>query len=568
MVSSSWHLISFTIFFQVVLLHPCPEKHSLLTMLSDLFNNLSTTVLQQWTPWLSQLINNIYEFAGAILTLSILILPLFWYLRTFTNSRNQTTEAPLPPGPRGLPVLGYLPFLGTNLHHSFSHLAHHYGPVFKLWLGNKLYVVITSPSLAKQVVRDQDIVFSNRDPPISALAATYGAQDIAWSSYGSHWRNMRKIFVREMLSNSSLEAGYNLRRTEVRKTITQVYRKIGKPVEIGEIVFLTEFNVVLSMLWGSTFNIQEKVNSRVGAEFRAATAKMMVLLGKPNLSDFFPGLARFDLQGVEREMKEIVVDVERVFDSVIDARVKMEAVNDGGKKDFLQILLELKGEDGATPITKTQIKALLTDIVVGGTDTTATMVEWVMTEIMHNPELMKKVQEELSDIVGMNNFVEEFHLPKLLYLDAVVKETFRLHPAVPLLVPRCPSQSCVVGGYTIPKGTRVFLNVWAIQRDPDFWDNPSEFRPERFLGDDNKWDYTGNNFQYLPFGSGRRICAGIPLAEKMVMYVLASLLHSFNWHLPEGEELDLSEKFGIVIKKETPLIAIPTQRSSDLNFYA
>ncbi|KAI7995333.1 Cytochrome P450 76C1 [Camellia lanceoleosa] len=537
-------------------------------MLSDLLNNLSTTVLQQWTPWLSQLSNNKYEFAGAILTLSILILPLFWYLRTFTNSRNQTTEAPLPPGPRGLPVLGYLPFLGTNLHHSFSHLAHHYGPVFKLWLGNKLYVVITSPSLAKQVVRDQDIVFSNRDPPISALAATYGAQDIGWSSYGAHWRNMRKIFVREMLSNSSLEACYNLRRTEVRKTITQVYRKICKPVEIGEIAFLTEFNVVLSMLWGSTFDIQEKVNSRVGAEFRAATAKMMVLLGKPNLSDFFPGLARFDLQGVEREMKEMVVDVERVFDSVIDARVKMEAVNDGGKKDFLQILLELKGEGGATPITKTQVKALLMDIVVGGTDTTATMVEWVMTEIMHNPQIMKKVQEELSDIVGMNNFVEESHLPKLLYLDAVVKETFRLHPAVPLLIPRCPSQSCVVGGCTIPKGTRVFLNVWAIQRDPNFWDNPSEFRPERFLGDGNKWDYTGNNFQYLPFGSGRRICAGIPLAEKMVMYVLASLLHSFNWHLPEGEELDLSEKFGIVIKKETPLIAIPTQRSSDLNFYA
>ncbi|KAF5954397.1 hypothetical protein HYC85_007253 [Camellia sinensis] len=240
-------------------------------------------------------------------------------------------------GPRGLPVLGYLPFLGTNLHHSFSHLVHHYGPVFKLWLGNKLYVVITSPSLAKQVVRDQDIVFSYRDPPISALAATYAAQDIAWSSYGSHWRNMRKIFVREMLSNSSLEACYNLRRTEVRKTITQVYRKICKPVEIGEIAFLTD------MLWGSTFDIQEKVNSCVGAEFRAVTAKMMVLLGKPSLSDFFPGLVSFDLQGVEREMKEIVVDVERVFDSVIDTQVKMEAVNDRGKKDFLQILLELKG---------------------------------------------------------------------------------------------------------------------------------------------------------------------------------------------------------------------------------
>ncbi|GMP95990.1 hypothetical protein CsSME_00044832 [Camellia sinensis var. sinensis] len=181
-----------------------------------------------------------------------------------------------------------------------------------------------------------------------------------------------------------------------------------------------------------------------------------------------------------------------------------------------------------------------------------------MAEMMHNTEVMKKVQEELADIVGMNNIVEESHLPKLLYLDVVVKETLRLHPTLPLPVPHFPSQSCVVGGYTILKGTRVFLNVWVMHRDPKILDNPSKFRPERFLGDGSKWDHTGNNFQYLPFGSKRRICAGIPLAEKMVMYVLASLLHPFNWHLPEGEKLDLSEKFGIIL----------TQRSFDLNLYA
>ncbi|CBI24737.3 unnamed protein product, partial [Vitis vinifera] len=236
---------------------------------------------------------------------------------------------------------------------------------------------------------------------------------------------------------------------------------------------------------------------------------------------------------------------------------KEEGASDNGeKKDFLQFLLDLKvQEDTETPITMTQIKALLMDILVGGTDTTATMVEWVMAEMIRNPVIMTRAQEELTNVVGMGSIVEESHLPKLQYMDAVIKESLRLHPALPLLVPKCPSQDCTVGGYTIAKGTKVFLNVWAIHRDPQIWDSPSEFKPERFLSEPGRWDYTGNNFQYLPFGSGRRICAGIPLAERMIIYLLASLLHSFNWQLPEGEDLDLSEKFGIVLKKRTPLIA-------------
>ncbi|KAK9276624.1 hypothetical protein L1049_006160 [Liquidambar formosana] len=195
------------------------------------------------------------------------------------------------------------------------------------------------------------------------------------------------------------------------------------------------------------------------------------------------------------------------------------------------------------------------------------MVEWAMAELMMNPEVMKNVNEELNEVVGLNNTVEEFHLPKLRYLDAVVKEALRLHPAIPLLVPRRPSQTCNVGGYTVPKGAKIFLNVLAIQRDPQLWDNPSEFRPERFLSDNSKWDYSGNNFQYLPFGSGRRICAGLPLAERMLVFVLASFMHSFEWKLPNGTELDVSETFGIVLKKKEPRLVIPTPRLSHLQLY-
>ncbi|PSR91551.1 Flavonoid 3',5'-hydroxylase [Actinidia chinensis var. chinensis] len=541
-------------------------------MLSDLFDRLLCAVCNQWAWWW-EASSTKDELARAVLTVSILIVAIFWYRWAFVRSSKGIGSHPVPPGPRGLPIVGYLPFLSANLHEQFTELAHQYGPIYKLWLGQKLYVVLNSPSLAKEVVRDQDKVFSNRDPPVSALVASYGGLDIVWAPHGSYWRAMRKVFVRDMMSNSSLEATYNLRKDEISKAIREVHSKIGTPVNIAEITFLTEMDVVMNMLWGSTVDIQ--VDHGVRTEFREVISKMVELLATPNLSDFFPVLKTFDIQGVAREMERLHVWVDRILDSIIDARMKMstveiaEAFNKKGKKDFLQILLELKGQEetGAT-MTLEQIKALLTDIVVGGTDTSATMVEWAMAEIMHNPEVMKKVQEELSDVVGTNNIVEESHVPKLHYLNALLKETFRLHPALPLLVPKRPDQSCIVGGYTIPKDTRVFLNVWAIHKDPEVWDSPSEFKPERFLGEGSKCDYNGNNFHYLPFGSGRRICAGLPLAEKMVIHLLASLLHSFNWHLPEGEKLDLSETFGIVMKKKIPLVAIPTQRLSSLKLYA
>jgi cytochrome P450 len=204
-------------------------------------------------------------------------------------------------------------------------------------------------------------------------------------------------------------------------------------------------------------------------------------------------------------------------------------------------------------------------MVVGGSDTSSNTIEFALAEMMNNPEVLMKVQEELEDVVGKDNLVEESHIHKLPYLHAVMKETLRLHPALPLLVPHCPSETTNVGGYTIPKGSRVFVNVWAIHRDPSIWEKPLEFDPTRFL--DGKWDYSGNDFNYFPFGSGRRICAGIAMAERTVLYFIATLVHLFDWTIPQGENLEVSEKFGIVLKKKTPLLAIPTPRLSNPDLY-
>ncbi|KAK4488199.1 hypothetical protein RD792_003942 [Penstemon davidsonii] len=512
-------------------------------------------------------------FSIALLSFLILLISIFLLLK-----KSKILAAPLPPGPRGLPILGFLPYIQKNLHFQFDKLAHKYGPIYKLWLGSKLCVVISSPSLMKEIVREHDVIFANHDFTVAGMIATSGGIDIVQSDYGPYWRKMRKLFVREMLSNNNLDASYTLRRDEVRRAIKNVYDcKIGMAINIGELIFLTEINVVLSLIWGGT--VDESNRDRTGVEFKEKVSKLIELLDKPNVSDFFPVLEKFDFQGIMKElMNGVLPGIEETLDFVINKRKKMmlsgqveeeeeEEKSDGArKKDFLQILLELKDEDGQ-PMTHTQIRVFLMDIVVGGTETTATTVEWVMAELLNNPDVMKRVQQELLDVVGKNNIVEESHISKLQCLDAAVKETFRLHPPLPFLIPRRPSESCIVGGYTVPKGSRVLMNVWSGYRDPQIWENPSEFKPERFLKEGSTWDYAGSNFQYLPFGSGRRICPGLPLAEKMVMYMLATFLHSFDWKLQEGEKLDMSEKFGIVMKKNKPLFAIPYQRLPDSNMY-
>ncbi|XP_073130165.1 flavonoid 3'-monooxygenase-like [Henckelia pumila] len=475
----------------------------------------------------------------------------------------------MPPGPRGLPIVGSLPYLDPELHSYFASLARVYGPILSMNLGTKKAIVISSPAMARQVLKEHDVTFANRDMPSVNTAMEYSGHDIVFTPYGPEWRMLRKVCVRDMLGSSTLDAFYSYRRHEVRSTVKYFYGLSGSPVNVGEQMFLNMLNVVTNMLWGGS--VQGDERATIGAEFRQVVSEITELLGKPNVSDFFPSLAWLDVQGLKKKMKVVTMKLERLFDEIIEQRVKLSRSNGGEmKRDFLQVLMQLK-EDGSdsktskTPFTMLHIKALLVDMVVGGTDTTSSTVEFALAEMMNKPYIMIKAQQEIDSVVGKNSMVEESHIDKLPYLKAVIKEILRLHPVLPLMVPHCPSKPCIVGGYTVPKGARVFVNVWAIHRDASLWERPEEFVPERFL--DGKGDYSGNDFSYIPFGSGRRICAGIPMAERVVSLSLASLVHSFDWKLVEGDGLDLNEKFGIVLKKRVPLIAIPTPRLSGAAVY-
>ncbi|KAJ6801373.1 putative cytochrome P450 76M5-like [Iris pallida] len=379
---------------------------------------------------------------------------------------------------------------------------------------------------------------------------------------------LRKISVRELLSASSLEDVRPLRRREVQRMVETIRAKEGSVVEVRELVFLTTLSVMFGMLWGGAVD-----DEGVGKEFKEAMDGMTECLGKANVSDFFPILAPLDIQGLAKQFVRFRDCYFRVFDSILeDRRKKMDAGEGGGDRprDFLQVMLELldKGGDSQVPLKIDHVKGVFLDLVAAGTDTTSATVEWAIAEILNHPDIMKKVQDELDEVVGKNRCVEESDIPRLLYLNAVMKEVFRLHPVIPLLIPYSPSSSCTVGGFNIPKGTKVFINIWAIHREPSVWKDALRFEPERFLSGNDKYDYSGNNFNYLTFGSGRRICPGISLGEKMVMYLLASLLHSFEWRLPKGTKMNLKEHFGIVLNKEEPLVAIPSCRLSNTVFSA
>lgn len=200
-------------------------------------------------------------------------------------------------------------------------------------------------------------------------------------------------------------------------------------------------------------------------------------------------------------------------------------------------------------------------MLVGSMDTSSTAIEWAFAELLKHPDVMKKAQQELERIVGLERMVEESDLPNLEYLDMVLKESLRLHPVAPLLIPHESLEACTVNGYHIPRKSRIIVNTWAIGRDPKVWDDAEKFVPERFIG--SNIDYKGRDFQFLPFGEGRRGCPGMHLGLTVIRLVLAQLVHCFDWELPNGRlhtELDMDEEFGLTMPRANHLHVIPTYR--------
>ncbi|EEF51432.1 (S)-N-methylcoclaurine 3'-hydroxylase isozyme 1 [Ricinus communis] len=482
-----------------------------------------------------------------LLPLPILVVILTQII-SFISSRRQ--HLPLPPGPKPWPILGNILQVDKKLHICIANFAKVYGPLISLRLGNQVLVVASTPSSAAEVLKNHDRLLSARFILKAIPSESHILERVAivWNpACNDHWKSLRALCRTELFSPKAIESQAILREKKLAEMLEFLITKQGQAVNVAEVVFGTIFNTISHLLFSTDLIGFE---NQIGG-VKSLLWSMMEMATSPNIAEFYPILAPLDPQGLKRKMTKCLKEMFGVWEIYIKERRRTHDHDHAAPKtDFLDIFLSNGFDDD-------QINWLVMELLSAGTDTTSTSVEWAMAELLKNKEAMKKVREELDREINKNP-IKESHVSQLPYLNACVKETLRLHPPAPFLIPRRATENCEVMNYTIPKDSQVLVNVWAIGRDPSVWEDPSSFKPERFLG--SSLDVKGHDFELIPFGSGRRICPGLPMATRQLSLVLASLIHCFDWSLPNGGDpakVDMTEKFGITLQMEHPLLIIP-----------
>nr|ANY30306.1 flavonoid 3'hydroxylase [Oryza officinalis] len=504
---------------------------------------------------------------------SLAVSAAVWYLVYFLRGGGAARKRrPLPPGPRGWPVLGNLPQLGDKPHHTMCALARQYGPLFRLRFGCAEVVVAASAPVAAQFLRGHDANFSNRPPNSGAEHVAYNYQDLVFAPYGARWRSLRKLCALHLFSAKALDDLRAVREGEVALMVRNLARQQAASVALGQEANVCATNTLARATIGHrVFAVDGGEGAR---EFKEMVVELMQLAGVFNVGDFVPALRWLDPQGVVAKMKRLHRRYDDMMNGFINER-KAGAQPDGvavGEhgNDLLSVLLarmheEQKLDGDGEKMTETDIKALLLNLFTAGTDTTSSTVEWTLAEMIRHPDVLKEAQYELDTVVGRGRLVSESDLPRLPYLTAVIKEAFRLHPSTPLSLPREAAEECEVDGYRIPKGATLLVNVWAIARDPTQWPDPLQFQPSRFLpgGMHADVDVKGADFGIIPFGAGRRICAGLSWGLRMVTLMTATLVHGFDWTLANGatpDKLDMEEAYGLTLQRAVPLMVQPMPR--------
>ncbi|BAF21314.1 Os07g0293000 [Oryza sativa Japonica Group] len=395
---------------------------------------------------------------------------------------------------------------------------------------------------------------------------SYNYLDVAFAPYSDYWREMRKLFVVELTSVSRVRSFAYARAAEVARLVdTLAASPPGVPVDLSCALYQLLDGIIGTVAFGKGYGAAQWSTER--AVFQDVLSELLLVLGSFSFEDFFPSsaLARWAdaLAGVERRRRRIFRQVDGFLDSVIDKHLEPERLSAGVQEDMVDALVKMWREQQDRPsgvLTREHIKAILMNTFAGGIDTTAITAIWIMSEIMRNPRVMQKARAEVRNTVKNKPLVDEEDSQNLKYLEMIIKENFRLHPPGNLLVPRQTMQPCLIGGYNVPSGTRVFINIWAMGRGPMIWDNPEEFYPERF--EDRNMDFRGSNFELVPFGSGRRICPGVAMAVTSLELVVANLLYCFDWKLPKGmkeEDIDMEEIGQISFRRKVELFIVPVK---------
>lgn len=481
-----------------------------------------------------------------LLWIALLAVPLLCYVMAYTTRG----ACRWPPGPRPWPIVGNLLDLrGGNLHHNLARLARTHGPVMTLKLGVVSTVFVSSRDAAWEAFAKYDRRIAARNVPDTRRIVGHANRSMVWlPSSDPLWKTLRGIAGTHVFSPRSLAAAQGARERAVEHMLDTFRGRAGQEVDIGHVLYHGLFDLLTNTIF--SLDGQDKL--------RDLLEDIVGLLAEPNVSDLYPLLRVLDLQGLRRWAGTQMNRVFHILEKIIDTRL---GEGKHYQEDVLDALLRLMTTG---KLSRQYVKAMLFDILAAGTETTKITVEWAMAELLRNPGVMAAVHAEMKAALPQEKkrMITEADMAKLPYLQAAVKESMRMHPVAPLLLPHLVVEEGVeIGGYAVPKGATVIFNSWSIMRDPVAWERPEEFMPERFLGK-TELGMWGKEVKFIPLGTGRRLCPALPMVELVVPFMVGSMLHAFEWRLPQGmspDQVDVTERYtsNDTLVMDVPLKVVP-----------
>ncbi|CAK8530374.1 unnamed protein product [Lathyrus sativus] len=487
--------------------------------------------------------------------IALLSLCIIFLIRATVSTLTTAKTASLPPGPLHIPILTPILWLRksfSQLEPFLKTLHAKHGPIITLRIGSRPSVFIADRSLAHQALVHNSSIFSDRPKalPTGKLMSS-NQHNISSASYGATWRTLRRNLASEMLHPSKIKSF-----SEIRNWVLDtLINRLKTASESGSFTVVPHFHyamfcLLVFMCFGERVN-DEKVN-----EIERVQRTPLLSMNRFNILNFWPQVTKILLRKRWEELLKLRKNQQDVLLPLIRARKQNKGIKN--VVSYADTLLELELKEEKRKLNDDEIVSLCSEFLNGGTDTTATALQWIMANLVKYPDVQRKLVEEIREVISgddnrVKKEVKEEDLQKLPYLKCVVLEGLRRHPPGHFVLPHAVTEDVVLNGYLVPKDGTVNFMVAEMGWDPLVWEDPMEFKPERFLKDDT-FDITGSKeIKMMPFGAGRRICPGYHLALLHLEYFVANLVWNFEWKVPKGGDVDLSEKQEFTMVMKNPL---------------
>ncbi|KAL5722853.1 phenylalanine N-monooxygenase [Ranunculus cassubicifolius] len=518
-------------------------------------NNTTSVPTLRWGSADLYFSTTTYSTTSLILFTSVLLFLIQFKSKILRN------KAQLPPGPVPWPIIGNIPELLQNkpafrwIENLMKQLN---TDIACIRLGNTHVIPVKCPIIAREFLKKQDSVFASRPITMGTEYSSQGFLSVAVVPWGDQWKKMRRVVASELMNPARFRWLLEKRNEEADNLVRYLYNKCtssssGAVVNVRVVARAYSGNVIRKLMFNKRYFGRGTSDGGPGVEEEEHIDALFTVLSHLYafcVSDYIPSLRRFDIGGHEKVVKDASMIVNRYHDSVINNKLQEWRNGDYEFKvlkkepeDLVDVLISLKDDKGKPLLTTDEIKAQTADLVYAAVDNPSNAVEWALAEMINQPELLHKAVEEIDRVVGKDRLVQESDFSKLNYVKACARESFRLHPIAPFNLPHVSNADTTVAGYFIPKGSHVLLSRTGLGRNPNVWDEPLKFIPERHLNNGaSNVELSEPELRFVSFSTGRRGCVGVQLGSAMTVMLLARLLQGFDWSAPEGESgIELSE---------------------------